>query len=144
MQGYYHMEEETKAVIEDGWSFTGDIGYVDQDYFLYITGRKKNLMILSNGENVAPEELEMIIQDIPLAAEVAVFEKDGKITAEIYPDMQYAGEHYVSDLEASLKAEIAKLNQSLPKYKQIAGLIVRSKEFEKTTTKKIKRNKIGG
>lgn len=144
MQGYYHMEEETKAVLQDGWFHTGDIGHVDEDNFLYITGRRKNLIILGNGENVAPEELETLIQDIPLVSEVVVFEKDGMIAAEIYPDMQYAGEKGVDGIEAALKEEIADLNKSLSVWKQIGRVIVRSTEFEKTTTKKIKRDCIGG
>ncbi len=144
MQGYYNMEEETEAVLKDGWFYTGDIGHVDEDQFLYITGRKKNLIILGNGENIAPEELETQIQDIPLAAEAVVYEKEAKITAEIYPDMQYAAENGITDLEAALKERIAVLNHSLPNSRQIGRVIIRDKEFEKTSTKKIKRNEIGG
>ncbi len=144
MQGYYRMEEETKAVLRDGWFHTGDIGYVDGDQFLYITGRKKNLIILGNGENVAPEGLEMQLQDIPLVGEAVVFEKEHRIAAEIFPDMAYAGENGIGDIETALKKEIAKLNRGLPFYKQVSQVIVRDREFEKTTTKKIKRNGIGG
>ena len=144
MQGYYQMEKETKAVLKDGWFHTGDLGYVDKDNFLYITGRKKNLLILSNGENVAPEELETLIQDIPLVGEVVVYEQNDKIKAEIYPDMEYAKKNYITDFETVLNKEVAHLNQSLPKFKRINKIVVRDTEFEKTTTKKIKRNKIGG
>lgn len=143
MQGYYKMDEETKAVIKDGWFHTGDLGYVDKDNFLYITGRKKNLIILSNGENVSPEELENILQNIPLVNEVIVYEKDFKIIAEVYPDMEYVEKNNIMDIQLSLNSSVAEINKELPKFKQINVVVVRDTEFEKTTTKKIKRNRIG-
>lgn len=144
MQGYYHMDEETGKVLKDGWFHTGDIGHMDEDNFLYITGRKKNLIILGNGENVAPEELETMMQDLPLVSEVVVFEKDGRIAAEIYPDMDYARAEGIPDVEAALHEAVARLNRTLPAFKQIGGLSIREKEFEKTATKKIKRERTGG
>lgn len=144
MQGYYHMDEETGKVLKDGWFHTGDLGHVDEDNFLYITGRKKNLIILSNGENVAPEELETMVQDIPLVNEVIVFEREKKIVAEIHPDMEYARAENIADVGAALHEAVAKLNRTLPKFKQIGGILIRETEFEKTTTKKIKRDWIGG
>lgn len=144
MQGYYKMESETNSVLSDGWFHTGDIGHVDEDNFLYITGRKKNLIILSNGENVAPEELETLLQNISLVNEVVVFEREHKIMAEIYPDIQYAEKNSITDIEAAINSAVVQLNSTLPKFKQINSVKLRDTEFEKTTTKKIKRNKIGG
>lgn len=144
MQGYYNMESETKAVLSDGWFRTGDIGHIDEDNFLYITGRKKNLIILSNGENVASEELETLLQNIPLVSEAVVFEREHKIMAEIFPDYQFAEKNSITDIEAAINFYIQQMNSTLPKFKQINSIKLRNTEFEKTTTKKIKRNSIGG
>lgn len=144
MQGYYNMESETNAVLSNGWFHTGDIGHIDDDNFLYITGRKKNLIILSNGENVPPEELEALLQNIALVNEVVVYEKEHRIYAEIYPDTQYAEKNSITDIEEVINSEVMQINKTLPKFKQINSVKLRDTEFDKTTTKKIKRNKIGG
>ena len=86
MMGYYKDPENTaEAITEDGWLRTGDIGYVDEENFLYLTGRKKNLIILSNGENVAPEQIENMFADEMIVEDILVFEENDVITAEIYP-----------------------------------------------------------
>ena len=90
MQGYYKMPEQTAETLEDGWLKTGDLGYVDEDNFVYITGRRKNLIILANGENVSPEELENELSRSELVKEILVREKDKIIEAEIFPDYEYA------------------------------------------------------
>jgi len=90
MQGYYKMPEETAETLQDGWLKTGDLGYVDEEGFVYLTGRKKNLIITKNGENVSPEELENKIGSNRLVQEVLVRENEGVIEAEIYPDYEYA------------------------------------------------------
>lgn len=141
MQGYYGMEEETKEVLADGWFHTGDLGYMDSEGFLFLTGRKKNLIILSNGENVAAEELERLFEEVPLVKEVVVYEKEHRIVAEIYPDEEYAKKQEISSVQEELKRAVTKINRTLPGFKQIASVIVRNTEFEKTTTKKIKRGK---
>ena len=89
MQGYYKMPEETAETLEDGWLKTGDLGYVDDEGFVYLTGRKKNLIITKNGENVSPEELENALSTNRLVGEVLVRENNGVIEAEIYPDQDY-------------------------------------------------------
>lgn len=148
MKGYYKAPELTAEVIdEDGWFSTGDIGYIDEDGFIYITGRKKNIIILDNGKNVFPEELEEHIYKIDLVAECIVAGKPNAsgetvITAMIYPDFDKAKEMGIEDINEIkdiIKSGIQELNKKLPIFKQIRGIEIRKTEFEKTTTKKIKR-----
>lgn len=135
--GYYKNEEATKAVMEDGWFKTGDIGEL-RDGFLYVTGRMKNLIVLSNGKNVSPEELEKeIIKNVSNINEVIVYANGDEIIAEIYVA------EATDEMKETIKNEIFALNRSLPAFKHIANVIFRNSEFEKTTTKKIKRTKRG-
>lgn len=142
MQGYYKMPEETAEALRDGWLRTGDLGYVDEDGFIYLTGRKKNLIITKNGENVSPEELENKLSPSRLVQEVLVREAKGVIEAEIFPDLEYVKKQEIKD-EEELRKELQKLidayNQGAPAYKKIYSLIVRETEFEKTASRKIKR-----
>ena len=139
MQGYYKMPEQTAETREDGWLKTGDLGYVDEDDFVYITGRRKNLIILANGENVSPEELENQLSRSALVKEILVREKDKVIEAEIFPDYEYAKKKHVKDIQGKLQELVDGFNQDMPVYKRIYSLIVRETEFEKTPSKKIKR-----
>ena len=139
MQGYYKMPEQTAETLEDGWLKTGDLGYVDEDDFVYITGRRKNLIILANGENVSPEELENQLSRSALVKEILVREKDKVIEAEIFPDYEYAKKKHVKDIQGRLQELVDGFNQDMPVYKRIYSLIVRETEFEKTPSKKIKR-----
>lgn len=139
MQGYYKMPEETAETLEDGWLKTGDLGYVDEDGFVYLTGRKKNLIITKNGENVSPEELENALSVNRLVGEVLVREKGGVIEAEIYPDQDYVKKKRIKDVQAKLQEVIDEYNRTAAPQKKIYSLIVRETEFEKTTTRKIKR-----
>jgi len=128
MLGYYRNEEATAEAFNGEWFKTGDLGYFDEDGFLYINGRKKNLIILNNGKNVSPEELEVLISNIENVVEVVVYGEDDLIAAEIY-----------AEDKTGIEEEIAKINETLPKYKKINRIKFRDTEFEKTTTKKIKR-----
>ena len=139
MQGYYKMPQETVETLEDGWLKTGDLGYVDEEGFVYLTGRKKNLIITKNGENVSPEELENALSGNRLVGEVLVREKGGVIEAEIYPDQDYVKKKRVKDVRAALQEVIDEYNRTAAPQKKIYSLVVRDKEFEKTTTRKIKR-----
>ena len=139
MQGYYKMPEQTAETLEDGWLKTGDLGYVDEDKFVYITGRRKNLIILANGENVSPEELENELSRSELVKEILVREKDKIIEAEVFPDYEYAKKKHIKDIRGTLQELIDGFNKDMPVYKRIYSLIVRETEFEKTPSKKIKR-----
>ena len=139
MQGYYHMPEETAATLEDGWLKTGDLGYVDGDGFVFLTGRKKNLIITPNGENISPEEIENKLSESRLVQEVLIRDSEGVIEAEIFPDYEYAGKKKIKDIRAEIQNIIDDYNKNAPLYKRIFKLKIRETEFEKNTTKKIKR-----
>jgi len=135
MLGYYKNEQATKDTFDGEWFKTGDIGYMDDDGFLFISGRKKNLIILSNGKNVYPEEVEFaLLNGIPYIKEAVVYAQDDAIVAEVFLDTEN-----VPDCVSRLDGDIVALNQTLPPYKNIGKTIIRDTEFPKTTTKKIKR-----
>lgn len=138
MKGYYNDPDETKKAFDDGWFKTGDYGRIDSDGFLYITGRKKNLIILANGENVSPEEIEEKLARCDFVKEVLVYADGGAITAEFYLDTDK-----YPDAEELTRKAIADYNGKEPSYKHIAGIRFRDTEFPKTTTLKIKRNYAG-
>ena len=151
MMGYYQDEEATAQAIIDGWFATGDYGYIDADGYIYVTGRKKNVIVLENGKNVFPEEIESYLEKIDLVCECAVVGRlrdDGetvKITAVIFPDQAVCAERGLAepaDVAAAIKAEVAQLNKNLPAFKQIRGIELRKTEFDKTTSHKIKRHTI--
>jgi len=134
MLGYYNDEAATREAFDGDWFKTGDLGYLDGDGFLFITGRKKNLIILSNGKNVSPEELETALLRIDYIQEALVYAEGDTITAEVYLD----NEHYPG-CAARLAQDVEALNQTLASYKNIGKTVIRKIEFPKTTTKKIKR-----
>ena len=139
MMGYYKMSKETEEALQDGWLRTGDLGYVDEEGFVYLTGRKKNLIITKNGENVSPEELENKIGEERLVQEILVRESEGVIEAEIFPDYEYAKQKNITDIRVALQDIIDSYNRTVPAYKKVYSLKVRETEFEKTPSKKIKR-----
>ena len=141
MMGYYKEPEKTaEAITEDGWLCTGDLGHVDDEGFLYLTGRKKNLIILSNGENVAPEEIENMFEDDRLIEDILVYGADDRICAEVYPNYKYAEVAGVEDIEKTVSAIVKKHNQELPTFKRILRCTIRETPFAKTSSKKIIRN----
>ncbi len=133
-KGYYNDPEATAESFQDGWFKTGDLGRVDADNFLFITGRKKNLILLSNGENVSAEELEAMIYKIPFVSEALVYDENHAITAEIYIEQESP-----EITPEMLRAEIEKINDTLPNYKHIRKIKRREVPFQKTTSAKIKR-----
>ena len=148
MQGYYKHPELTKEAIVDGWFHTGDYGKFNKRGLLMITGRKKNLIILGNGKNIFPEEIEGYLSAIPYVQEVIVFgikNADGHeeaLGAEFFLSEEKLKEYGVTDPQDSLKRDIAKACRALPTYKHISKFYIRPVEFEKTTAKKIKRSSL--
>jgi long-chain acyl-CoA synthetase len=149
MLGYYKDPEETERVLIDGWLHTGDYGYFDEDGFLYISGRKKNVIVTKNGKNIFPEEVEFYLNKSKYISEVIVWGYDGEksgdtvIYAEIFPDYEAVEGTYgkipKNELKQILKKEIDIINEQMPLYKRVKRFEIREEEFEKTTTKKIKR-----
>ena len=150
MLGYYENEEATKEVIHDGWFNSGDVGYLDKDGFLFITGRSKNVIVTQNGKNIYPEEIELMLGKIPEIKECMVYGKEEEgnkeltITARVIPNYEEIEELHGKDLtEEQIRniiwEEIKKVNRSLTSYKEIKNLEIKKDEIKKTTTMKIKR-----
>ncbi len=151
MLGYYNDEKETKKAIKDGWFHTGDLGRVDENGYLYITGRLKSVIVTKNGKNIYPEEVEYYLNDDPLVSESLVSGINKKnddetyISAQIYPDLEAISELLKGavptkeEIKKMISDVVSRVNKRMPNYKHIKSFIIRDKEFEKTTTKKIKR-----
>lgn len=139
MIGYYKDDAETAKALCGEWLRTGDLGYIDEDNFLFITGRKKNLIILANGENVSPEELENKYNGWLVAKELMVYSEDGKIIAEMFPNDDFVKLKGITNIDEVFAEKTEEINAELPLYKRIVKTIVRSDEFEKTSSGKIKR-----
>ncbi|MGI6736145.1 MAG: AMP-dependent synthetase/ligase [Anaerovoracaceae bacterium] len=147
MLGYYEDPEATAAAIEDGWFKTGDLGYLDEDGYMVMTGRRKNVIITKNGKNVFPEELEFYLSEIPLISESMVFadstanEEDTTIAAVIRLDPEEVRERCPdaddAELEARVWEEVDRVNAGLPFFKRIKRIILRRDEFVKNTSNKI-------
>lgn len=148
MLGYYDNEEATKnAFTQEGYFRTGDFGYMNSDGYLFITGRKKNIIILENGKNVYPEEIEEYLERVELIKECVVIGRPNTngevvITALIYPDYDQFKDSTEAEIIEKIRAEVAKVNKYIPTFKQIRIIELKKNEFEKTTTKKIIRYKL--
>ena len=148
MQGYYKDPENTAKTLRDGWLYTGDYGYFDEDGFLFITGRKKNVIVTKGGKNIFPEEVEYYLQLDERIQEVIVYGKHDDIkddlicTAIIYPNYSVLREQGVQEdgeIYRVLRKIVDDANDKMPPYKRVKRIEVRDEEFIKTTTLKIKR-----
>lgn len=137
MLGYYKDKNATENAFDGEWFKTGDLGSVDDENFLYITGRLKNLIILPNGENIIPEELESMIEKIEIVNEVIVKESNGELCAEVFLDDSSPLDK--TEKEKMFRDEINKLNRRMPLHHNIRRIEFRKEEFEKNSSKKIKR-----
>jgi len=151
MLGYYNNEEETRKVLKEKWFYTGDLGYIDEEDFLFVTGRKKDMIVLKNGKKIFPEEIETVINKIEEIEESYVYgiqneedENDIKLSVKIVYDENIIKEKYNDVNESSLYEilwkKIKEVNTTLPKYKYIKNMVLTKEPLIKTTTQKIKRN----
>ena len=150
-KGYLNDPEKTNEVLINGWCHTGDIGYIDENGFIFITGRQKDMIVLDNGKKIFPEEVEHVLMDLEYIKDVLVFadnsngDDDLKLTAkirinkkeiqEMYPNLEY------NQILQKIWNDIKKINTTFPKYKYIKDVLITEEEFIKTTTLKIKRFK---
>ena len=151
MLGYYNNPEATEKVMTDGWFHTGDLGKIDENGYLYITGRCKSVIVTKNGKNIYPEEVEYYLNDNPLISEALVqgIQEDDDdetyVKAQIYPNLEAISEYLKGsvptkeEIKKIISDVVSNVNSKLPNYKHIKGFIIRDKEFEKTTTQKVKR-----
>ena len=151
MLGYYNDTEATASVMKDGWFHTGDLGKIDENGYLYITGRCKSVIVTKNGKNIYPEEVEYYLNDNPLISEALVqgIQEDDDdetyVKAQIYPNLEAISEYLKGsvptkeEIKKIISDVVSSVNSKLPNYKHIKGFIIRDKEFEKTTTQKVKR-----
>ena len=147
MLGYYKDEQATKEVMKDGWFHTGDLGYIDKDGIIFIAGRKKNVIVLKNGKNIYPEELEVLINNLPYVAESMVYgeEKDDDlvVSVKIVYNKEYVETKYPNITKEELRnivwKDIKEINTKLPKYKYMKRLVLTDEPMIKTTTQKVKR-----
>jgi long-chain acyl-CoA synthetase len=141
MQGYYNRPEETAAILKDGWLYTGDLGHLDDDKRIFITGRKKEIIVLSNGKNINPEEIEnKILEMSEVITEIGVFEKADMLHAVIFSDYQKAKELGIENVEEMLKWEVIdKYNQSVTPYKKVMKFSLMKEALPRTRLLKLKR-----
>ncbi len=147
MLGYYEMPEETNAVIKNSWFHTGDLGFIDKDGYIFITGRQKNVIVLKNGKNIYPEEIELLINNLPYVSESMVFgmpkDDDLVVSVKIVYNKDYINQKYPNISEQELRdiiwKDVKNINSNLTNYKHIKNLIITDEPMIKTTTQKVKR-----
>ena len=148
MKGYLDDEAANKEVFVDGWFNTGDLARIDDDDYIFLTGRKKNVIVLKNGKNIYPEEIEELINKIPYVVEnVVMGEEEGDdyrlVVHVVYdPEAEEFKGKSADEIQAVVDNDIEKINSEMPNYKRIKQAYLRTEEFEKTTTQKIKRRTI--
>lgn len=154
MLGYFNNLKETQRVLKEGWFHTGDLGRIDRGGFLYITGRCKNVIVTKNGKNIFPEELESYIKDSPLVGECIVYGEldansgETEVKAQIFPNLEVIRDKLkninlninTEEIKKLIQDVITSVNRKIPLYKHIRQVVIRDTEFEKTTSRKIKRH----
>ncbi len=141
MDGYYKNEEATRNTLIDGWLHTGDLGIIDNDGFIFIRGRSKSMILGPSGQNIYPEEIEARLNNLPFVTESLIIEKDNRLIALVYPDLDAADEAKMKtpDIEKIMEQHRLEVNKTLPQYSQIAKVKLYPEEFEKTPKRSIKR-----
>ncbi|MDE5941392.1 MAG: AMP-binding protein, partial [Muribaculaceae bacterium] len=142
MQGYFKNPEATSAALDkDGWLDTGDICTIDSDGYVYLRGRDKNMILTSSGQNVYPEEIEVVLNNLPLVSESLVVDRDGRIVALAHPDYEEARKLGLDEAAAEerVKGSLAALNRLLPGYSKVSAIEIQRDEFEKTPKHSIRR-----
>lgn len=139
MKGYFKNEIATKEAIVYGWFFTGDTGYIDEEGFIFITGRKKEVIVLSSGKNIYPEDVERVYSSVPLIKEICVTEKEGSLHAVIVPDFDYAKRKLIGNVSEALGWKINAVSMKLPEYMRIKGFTIYSEPLPRTPLGKLRR-----
>ena len=148
MLGYYENEEATKKALNEGWLHTGDYGYIDKDGFIFVTGRKSDVIVLKNGKNIYPQEIEFLINKLPYVDENIVYSRDksktdtvlcAKIVYNKDNIIEHFGDKTEKEYEKLVWEDIKNINKELPTFKHIKEIILTDKPLEKTTTQKVKR-----
>lgn len=139
MSGYYKNPEATKEALKDGWLLSGDLGYMDNEGYLYITGRAKDIIVLSSGKNIYPDEVEREYQKIPLIKEICVFGKEDRLEAVIVPDTEYLKRQGIANIREALSWEINSISRRLPPYKRLMGYTLYPEPLPKTPLGKFRR-----
>lgn len=150
MLGYYENQEATAAAIKDGWFYTGDLARMDEEGYIFICGRKKNVIVLKNGKNIYPEEMENLVNQLPEVEESFIFGKqmsEDENNIKIFVKIVYKeevikalyGEKTLEDITKLFSEKIKEINQTMPRYKAIKGIVLTTEPLVRTTTNKIKR-----
>jgi long-chain acyl-CoA synthetase len=146
MRGYYNRAEETSSVLKEGWFYSGDLGYIDKDGYLYITGRKKEIIVLSSGKNIYPEEVESHYAKSPYIKEICVLGIGGteeeRLAAVVVPDTEYYRKAGVTDFNSVIRWELENLSEGIALYKRIKGYIIAKQDLPRTRLGKIKRYEV--
>lgn len=142
MKGYYHNPDATALAFEkDGWLSTGDIGVIDADNFIYLRGRDKNMILGPSGQNIYPEEIEQILNNLPYVSESIVVSDGGQLVALVHPDFELTNKSGLDSaaIEATMNDNLAALNKEVPAYSKVSRIKIMEEEFEKTPKRSIKR-----
>ena len=146
MQGYLDQPEETAEVIRDGWFYTGDLGYFDETGHLWITGRKKNVIVMKNGKNIFPEEIESMVINLPYVEDCLVFPREKHNELVLWIKIVYSADYLRQEqiteeqLAETVKKDMKSINERMPLYKHVNHFILDDEPMIQTTTKKVKRN----